>query len=126
MRYSEEQRNAIEKVKKVFDEYIRGCKELDLLWSDKLGYILILGIDETMDDFCMHPIVISDPRELCKHVLDEIAFDIIKKGEKFHDIQESSPLEEKLIREAYYPYMKYLPEYSELIVEVFIDSFEEC
>ena len=96
-----------------------------MLWSDKLGYILILGIDETMDDFCMHPIVISDPRELCKHVLDEIAFDIIKKGEKFHDIQESSPLEEKLIREAYYPYMKHLPEYSELIEEVFIDPFEK-
>ena len=39
MKYSNQQLNSIEKVKTVFHDYIKASKTLDLLWSDKVGYL---------------------------------------------------------------------------------------
>lgn len=121
MNYSKGQLEAIEKVKNVFADYIKNSRTLELLWSDKLGYILITGISKNMDDIAMQPEIIEDASRLCDQLLYEIACDVLEAIGNIHDIYESSPLEEKLIKEAYQPYMHQLPEYSDLIDLHFTD-----
>ena len=71
----------------------------------------------------MHPLVVKDAKMLCKHLLAEIAFDIIRAGDHFHDIHESSVPERKIIEQAFQPYLQHLPGYEELIDVVFQDPF---
>lgn len=114
MNYTKEERAAIEKVKTVFADYINNSKTLDLLWSDKLGYVLITGITKNMDDFVMQPEVVDTAEMLCNQLLYEIACDVLESNGPCHDIYLSTPSEKQLILEAYYPYMSQLPEYSEM------------
>lgn len=41
MNYTKVQKEEIEKVKEIFADYIKKSKYLELLWSDKLGYVLL-------------------------------------------------------------------------------------
>ena len=121
MNYTKKQLESIEKVKTVFAEYIQNSRTLDLLWSDKLGYILITGITKNMDDFVMQPEVITTAERLCDQLLYEIACDVLESRGHCHDIYISTPLEKQLILEAYKPYMSQLPEYSHMLEMHFTD-----
>jgi len=121
MKYTKEQLEAIEKVKSVFSDYIINSKTLDLIWSDKLGYILIIGITKDMNDFAMQPEVITSAERLCDQLLYEIACDVLESRGHCHDIYISTPLEKQLILAAYKPYMSQLPEYSHMLEIHFTD-----
>lgn len=121
MKYTKEQLDAIEKVKAVFSDYIKNSRTLDLIWSDKLGYILITGLTKDMSDFVMQPEVIDTAEWLCDQLLYEIACDVLESRGHCHDIYISTPLEKQLILEAYQPYMSQLPEYSDMLEIHFID-----
>lgn len=121
MKYTKEQLDAIEKVKSVFSDYIRNSRTLELIWSDKLGYILITGITKDMSDFVMQPEVICTAERLCDQLLYEIACDVLESRGHCHDIYTSTPLEKMLILEAYLPYMSQLPEYSHMLEMHFTD-----
>lgn len=121
MNYSKEQLQSIEKVKTVFEDYLKDCWTLDLLWSDKVGYLLVTGITKEMNNIVMHPEIIRDGERLCDQLLYEIACDVLESNGNFHDIYESSPLEKELILKAYRPYMAQLPEYSNLIERHFVN-----
>lgn len=121
MNYTKKQLESIEKVKTVFAEYIQNSRTLDLLWSDKLGYILITGITKNMDDFVMQPEVITTAERLCDQLLYEIACDVLESRGHCHDIYISTPLEKQLILKAYQPYMSQLPEYSHMLEMHFIN-----
>lgn len=120
MNYSKEQLKSIEKVKTIFEGYLKDCWTLDLLWSDKIGYLLVTGITKDKNNIVMHPEIIHDGERLCEQLLYEIACDVLSSNGNFHDIYESSPLEKELILKAYHPYMIQLPEYSDLIERHFI------
>lgn len=115
MKYTKEQLDAIEKVKSVFADYIKNSRTLELVWSDKLGYILITGLTKEMDDFVMQPEVIFTAERLCDQLLYEIACDVLETKGHCHDIYISTPLEKQMILEAYQPYMNQLPEYSHML-----------
>ena len=115
MKYTKEQLDAIEKVKAVFSDYIKNSRTLDLIWSDKLGYILITGLTKDMSDFVMQHEVIDTAERLCDQLLYEIACDVLESRGHCHDIYISTPLEKQLILEAYQPYMCQLPEYSHML-----------
>ncbi len=121
MKYTKEQLEAIEKVKSVFSDYIRNSRTLDLIWSDKLGYILITGITKDMHNFIMQPEVIYTAERLCDQLLYEIACDVLEAKGHCHDIYISTPLEKQLILEAYQPYMSQLPEYKHMLEMHFTD-----
>ena len=121
MNYTKKQLDSIEKVKTVFAEYIQNSRTLDLVWSDKLGYILITGITKNMDDFVMQPEVITTAERLCDQLLYEIACDVLESRGHCHDIYISTPLEKQLILKVYQPYMSQLPEYSHMLEMHFTD-----
>lgn len=119
MNYSKEQRNRIEKVKDVFQDYIKNSRTLDLLWSDKLGYVLIIGISKDMDDISMHPIVLEDAETLCRQLLYETACDVLEAGGNFDDIFRATPAEKDAVTKAFRPYLDHLPEFEYLAEELF-------
>lgn len=121
MKYTKEQLDAIEKVKSVFADYLKNSRTLELVWSDKLGYILITGITKDMHDFIMQPEVIYTAERLCDQLLYEIACDVLESIGHYHDIYISTPLEKQLILDAYQPYMSQLPEYNHMLEIHFTD-----
>lgn len=123
MKYNEEQLHELKKVETVFKEYIIQKNDMELIWSDKLGYVLFLGINADMDDFCLGPMVMKNARMLCFYMLNEIALEVISSGPKFHDIHESSELERENIEAVFRPYLEQLPGYEDLIEDVFKDPF---
>ena len=125
MNYTKVQKEEIEKVKEIFADYIKKSKYLELLWSDKLGYVLLTGINNNMDDFTMHPEVIKSGEFLCSHLLYELACDTIEATGNFHDIFECTSDEKALIKKAYDPYMNQLPEYNHLIEKLYNNPFAD-
>ncbi len=49
--YSEAQQSKIEKVRAAFQDYIQNSGYIDLLWSDKVGYVLLPLNPESEDGF---------------------------------------------------------------------------
>lgn len=119
MNYTKEQKDTIEKVISVFEDYITQCSTMDVVWSDKVGYILLTGISTKRDDICMHPTVLEDAETLCEQLLYEIACDVIQENGPFHDIHQSTPVVRKKIEDAFHPYLIQLPEYQYLADELF-------
>ena len=119
MNYTKEQKTAIEKVKTVFADYIKSSKTFDVLYSKKLGYILLTGISQNMDNLGMEPTILEDGEELCDQILYEIACDILEEHGYHGDIYLASEDNKQLIRNAYQPYMTQLPEYQDLIEKQF-------
>lgn len=124
MNYTKEQKASIEKVKAVFADYIKSSKTFDLLYSEKLGDILLSGISRDMDDLAMEPTILEDGEELCDQILYEIACDILEEKGYHGDIHMASEDNKRLIKKAYQPYMSQLTEYQYLIEDQFqVNSF---
>ena len=125
MNYTKEQKQSIEKVKNVFSDYLTNCPTMDLVWSDKLGYVLFLGINNAQDNIANAPEIIQDAESLCYNILFEFVCDIIQDSGAFHDIHLSTPLEIIHIKELLHPYMVQLPEYEHLVDRLFTDPYDE-
>lgn len=119
MNYTKEQKASIEKVKTVFADYIKDSKNFDLLYSEKLGYILLTGISKNMDDLAMEPTILEDGEELCDQILYEIACDILEENGYHGDNYLAPENLKQQIKNAYHPYMSNLPEYKALVEKQF-------
>lgn len=119
MKYTQEQLASIEKVKTVFADYMERTLESDLVWSDKVGYVLLRGINLTQTGFDFQPLILEDGSQLCSNFLVELCYEIIER-ENFHcDPREATFSQQKKIRDELQPYMDQLPEYEYLIDEIF-------
>lgn len=119
MNYTAEQLASIEKVKTVFAGYIEKFDDMDLIYSEKAGYILLYGIRPSEGRLTMDPIFIREGRQLCDFLLYELACETMTSLGHFHDIHEASESERRSIEKAFSEYMKYLPEYNDLIEKQF-------
>ena len=122
--YTEKDLCAIEKVKTVFCDYLRQAKGIELLWSDKIGYILFLEIPKDMEEeFGVQPFIIKNAEVLCSYILSDIAYEYIETSPRTcHDPYATSAEEREQIRALYAPYITQLPEYKHLIEAIFIES----
>lgn len=112
-----ERQEEIEKVRSVFGAYIEDSPYLELLWSDKLGYILMLihrGTSEIMESR-----IITDAESFCRYLIREISQNALKAMGKDHDTYELSSSERAEIRKELRPYLEQLPEYDALFHTVF-------
>lgn len=125
MDYTTEQITSIEKVKKVFAEYMATLPDIDLIYSEKAGYVLLYGIKIDEERMAMYPIFIRDGRKLCDFLLYEIACEVLCEIGEFHDIHESDAEEKAIIKQAFEPYMVQLPEYAELIDKQFVNPLDK-
>lgn len=107
-----EKKEAVEKVGKVFEEYIKASPYMELLWSDKLGYVLMLIHRETSE--IMESRVITNAESFCRSMINEISQNVLEVMGKDHDTCELSPLEHTEVEKELKPYMDQLPEYAYL------------
>lgn len=119
MIYTKEEYESIEKVKEVFAEYIANFKDMDLVYSEKAGYVILFGIRIEEGRLTMDPIFIRKGEQLCDFLLYEIACETMTRIGEFHDIHEATAEEKVIIKQAFEPYMVQLPEYEYLIEKQF-------
>ena len=119
MIYTNEQLASIEKVKTVFEGYMEKFPDMELIYSEKAGYVLLYGIRLSEGRCTMDPIFIREGKQLCDFLLYELACEVMTRIGNFHDIYEATESERQSIEDAFSKYMVYLPEYKDLIKKQF-------
>ena len=117
--FTQEQNEEIRKVINVFDDYIRETPYFDLVWSDKLGYVMLNGITDDGDDFYIAPAILRDGATLVDHIIRFISTDLMKREGKPSDLTLCGTAEQHEIRDTLSPYTEQLPEYGYLVDELF-------
>ena len=113
MVYASDEKKRLDKVISVFAEYIRNSSSADLLYSEKVGYVLIRidGHDRIKSEMD----VISDAEDLCARLLNEIYLDYcIEVSQQKKDMLVMTSEEIAELRKRFEPYMAQLPEYAEI------------
>ncbi len=120
--YTKEQNAEIEKVCRVFADYIKENSYFDVVWSEKLGYIYLDAISPDKEDIDNEPIILRSGRVLCKEILHNIAGDVMEETGGDHEtFSECTETERKKVRKILQPFMNQLSEYMALVEEIFKD-----
>ena len=77
--YTKEQNAEIEKVCRVFADYIKENSYFDVVGSEKLGYIYLDAISPDKEDIDNEPIILRSGKVLCKEILYNIAGDVMEE-----------------------------------------------
>lgn len=111
--YTEIQKQEIERVISVFNGYIQNHPLIDLVWSNKIGYVLLyISLDHTAIE--MDPVLVMDARLLCRMFLLEIATDVLVSAKNDHSFDSADPAEMAEIQSRWEPFLSQLPEYRDL------------
>lgn len=121
MIHTDEQIKSIEKVKGVFSDYIEKFNDMELIKTEKAGYILLYGIRVMEGQMVFDPVFIRDGSQLCDFLLSELAYEVLAEMDekREHDIYEATTQERVAIEAAFEPYIQQLPEYRYLIEELY-------
>lgn len=111
--YTEIQKEEIDRIVSVFNRYIQSHPLIDLVWSDKIGYVL-LYISPDQAAIEMDPVLITDARLLCGMLLSEIATDVLVSAKNDHCIDQADPFEIAEIQKRWEPFLSQLDEYRDL------------
>lgn len=114
--YPESQKKRIDHVKEVFSTYIMKSRYIDLLYSDKLGYILLYieAKRKCLDD----AILIESDRQLCKRLFEEVVNDTLLSINPDMDKENATEEDWDKVRSAIAPYIEKLPEYGDILDEL--------
>ena len=105
------------KVCKVFGDYMERSPYIDLLWSDKLGYILAQMNAKKGE--IVESQVISDAGSLCWIMFHEVAGEVLQRTNKEHALYEADAAERDEIEKTLMPYAEQLPEYRDFYGRLF-------
>lgn len=108
--YSAAEMKNIEKVIRAFYNYLRDSRRCELLWSDKVGYILI-PINREKGSSTVSPRMIRNAGDLVCAILEEMSGEIAADAGKRRFTRKDYPEFERRIRE----YMIQIPEYENCI-----------
>ena len=117
MLYTKEQKKELEEMVTAFGDYLRDSEYLELVWSDKIGYIL-LKISVSSRSIPLAPVIIEDGEMLCEELLCEIANDVLEYTGNDHDRKNADPLERAEIRRRYQTYIEQFPQYQQLTEDI--------
>lgn len=112
MIYTKQEKQKLERVISVFTERLKESDAFDLVWSDKVGYVLL---DISPDyDYVDTARRVDTAEELCKLMLEDTALDVLLLTENEHSMETADPLERAEILRRWQPYFEQLPEYEYL------------
>lgn len=117
MSYSKKELVEIERVQKVFMDYLNQSSDFDLVWSKKVGYIWLILTSNPFNRVDTGR-RIESAVDLCRTCLTEIAMGVICTTENDHMPESADALEQLEIRRRWQKYMVQLPEYAYLCEEV--------
>ena len=114
----------IDRVLDVFKDLIDSTPGIDVVWSDKAGYILLDIVEHKgrilVGETCC--VRIEDAPKLVKHLISEVAFATVKEIDPEVSMDAlSDQLCEKVVQRLR-PYMAQLPEYEHLLLAAFMRS----
>ena len=116
MIYTKQEKKKLERVISVFAERLKESDAFDLVWSDKVGYVLL---DISPDyDYVDTARRIDTAEELCRLMLEDIALDVLLLTENEHSMETADPLERAEILRRWQPFCEQLPEYEYLRKEL--------
>ena len=121
MTYTPEEEMKIKKVLATFHDYIEASSTIDVLFSKKVGYLLVsLGGGDNPSLYGTDEI--ESASGLCLSLMEEIAQDCIEKTNPEYDsINQTTAEEREAILERIRQYTRTLPEYAYLEEELFSD-----
>ena len=116
MIYTKQEKQKLDRVISVFAERLKESDAFDLVWSDKVGYVLL---DISPDyDYVDTARCIDTAEELCRLMLEDVALDVLLLTENEHSIETADPLERAEILCRWQPLFERLPEYEYLRKEL--------
>lgn len=117
MRYTKQELAEIERVRSVFEDYLRCSTDFELVWSEKVGYVWLLLTPNPLNPVDTGRFITSAV-DLCKTCLTDIAMEVVCLVESDHMPETADTLEQAEIRRRWKPYIEQLPEYAYLCEEV--------
>ena len=116
MTYTKQEKQKLKRVIAVFAERLKESDAFDLVWSDKVGYVLLdIAPDYDYVDTARR---VDTAEELCKLMLEDTALDVLLLTENEHSMETADPLERAEILRQWQPYFEQLPEYEYLREEL--------
>jgi len=98
--------------------YIKESPYVDVVWSDKLGYV-ILNIDPDKFSIETEPIIIESAEELCEELLHEISNDVMENTGHEFTFAEAPPDIRLEIESRFGVYLDQLPQYRYIADDMF-------
>lgn len=92
-----------------FSGYIHRHPSLDLVWSEKLGYIL-LSID-TVQDCLYSTCIYTEAQKLARRLFEEVVTDVVIECEDCDDVSSMDDEDRKEVQQRWTPFLDMLPEY---------------
>ena len=87
---TKQEKQKLERVIAVFTERLKESDAFDLVWSDKVGYVLL---DISPDyDYVDTARRIDTAEELCRLMLEDVALDVLLLTENEHSYRNSRPV----------------------------------
>lgn len=118
MRYTKEQKQELERVISIFHNYILSNPYIDLVWSDKLGYVYFSNIILEKYIIGTEPVIIRDAETLCRQIFYELIYHALNRLGSIHDIPDITSEEKTGILQTLSPYIQQLPQYSGILNEL--------
>lgn len=116
MIYTEKQKSEMERVLKAFSEHISQSPNIEILWSDKVGYVwLEISLKHLDVDTATKMETAAD---LCRELLRDITTDVLFMTGNDHPLENADPLEIAEIKQRWQKHIDQLPEYAYLCDEL--------
>ena len=115
--YSPQEKAEIERVINVFRDYIKDSTYLDLVWSDKIGYIYLIidGLDRPHAEGRY----VKSAEHLASVLLGDIETDVFLSTGNEHSLEDADYRELAEIDRRQKPFLDQLPEYRYLSKKTF-------
>lgn len=106
----------MDRIAEAFSGYIHRHPNLDLVWSEKLGYIL-LSID-TVQDCLYGTSIYTDAQKLARRLFEEVVTDVVLECEDCDDVSSIDDEGREEVKRRWVPFLEMLPEYKSICEDI--------
>lgn len=100
------------RVESAFADYLESEGSVDLLWSDKVGYVFLTINEKTHESESCDDL--HTATQLCHRLLDDMAITVLMQTKRNHNFSTMDKDEAAQVRAAWKPVIEKLPDYAYL------------
>ena len=104
------------RVESAFADYLESEGSVDLLWSDKVGYVFLTINEKTHESESCDDL--HTATQLCHRLLDDMAITVLMQTKRNHNFSTMDKDEAAQVRAAWKPVIEKLPDYAYLCDEI--------
>lgn len=110
------------RVESAFADYLENEDSIDLLWSDKVGYVFLTINEKThQSESCED---LHTAPQLCRRLLDDMAITVMMQTKRNHNFTNMDKDEAVRVRAFWKPVIEKLPDYAYLCDEILREAQE--